>query len=342
MDKKSIFFSALFSLSLTGMACNNTEPPPEETPQSTAPVEQAAAPPAVFEDVETDKTPTSQTVGRTPSLIPATTPSQQQKIIAQGKTSNPFNLVPDPQRNILIQPNPDYVPPEVKAAAAQQQAKAGGTNGGGGTTGTTGTTANSQGKMGGTTTNPGNGSTLPAPPNIRNGGGAIKPKPFFVPVLPTLPEPELAKQILVSGVVKIGNKTNLIVETPQEGGKSLVQYVKEGDYLGNGQVLVKRIDTNRYTPLIILEQYGIEVSKKVGVSSLNVAVAQAPAPNTPGEITINNVGTIFEPATPLGGVPTNNVVSPTESIPRELTDREIRERSRENLIQQIRNNSLIN
>jgi hypothetical protein len=338
MDKKSIFLSALFSLSLMGMACNNTEPPAEENPESTAPVEQTEAPPAVFEDVEEGKTPTTaQPVTRTASLIPATTPSQQQKIIAQGKTSNPFNLVPDPKRNILIQPNPDYVPPEVKAAAAaQQQAQAGGANSGG-------TTANGQNKPGssGTTTNPGNGSTLPVPPNIRNGGSTIKPKPFFVPVLPKLPEPELAKQILVSGVVKIGNKTNLIVETPQAGGKSLIQYVKEGDYLGNGQVLVKRIDTNRYTPLIILEQYGIEVSKKVGVSSLNVAVAQTPAANTPGETTLNNVGTILEPTTPLGGVPINNA-APAESIPRELTDREIRERSRENLIQQIRNNSLIN
>ena len=43
------------------------------------------------------------------------------------------------------------------------------------------------------------------------------------------------------------------------------QYVKEGQRLSNGRVLVKRIEANRGpTPVVILEENGVEVAKRVG------------------------------------------------------------------------------
>lgn len=94
--------------------------------------------------------------------------------------------------------------------------------------------------------------------------------PPVIPQLPPLPEPDLARQIAVTGVVDVGGEANAIVQVPNEPSR----YVKVGQRLSNGQVLVKRIEMNRGpTPVVVLEQYGIEVGKEVG----------APAEGTPGQ-----------------------------------------------------------
>lgn len=99
---------------------------------------------------------------------------------------------------------------------------------------------------------PGSGSTT---------GPDLKPEPEFIPDLPKLPEATVAKQIKVEGVVQVDNQPSAIVKVPNEPS----QYVKEGQRLSNGRVLVKRIEANRGpTPVVILEENGVEVAKRVG------------------------------------------------------------------------------
>lgn len=86
----------------------------------------------------------------------------------------------------------------------------------------------------------------------------------FAPELPVLPEPEQARGVQITGVIQVGGVPSAIVKVPNEPDR----YVRVGQRLSNGQVLVKRIEMNRGPePVVILEQYGIEVSKRVGDKS---------------------------------------------------------------------------
>jgi hypothetical protein len=110
----------------------------------------------------------------------------------------------------------------------------------------------SSGKLPSSSTKPGVGS--PTEPGLT-------PEPQFTPDLPKLPEATLAKQIKVEGVVQVDNQPSAIVKVPNQPS----QYVKEGQRLSNGRVLVKRIEASRGpTPIVILEENGIEVAKRVG------------------------------------------------------------------------------
>lgn len=85
--------------------------------------------------------------------------------------------------------------------------------------------------------------------------------PKFVPDLPKLPEPTLAQGVEVTGVVEVGGVPQAILKAPNESSR----YVRAGQRVSNGQVLVKRIEMNRGpAPVVILEQYGIEVARQVG------------------------------------------------------------------------------
>ncbi|WP_244887720.1 hypothetical protein [Anabaena cylindrica] len=88
----------------------------------------------------------------------------------------------------------------------------------------------------------------------------------IVPVLPPQPQPDSAKAVLVSGVVLIGKQPQAIIKVPDEPTS---RYVQSGQRLANG-VLIKRIEMNRGSdPVVILEQYGIEVAKSVGEKPAN-------------------------------------------------------------------------
>ena len=71
----------------------------------------------------------------------------------------------------------------------------------------------------------------------------------------------LAQGVVVTGVVELGEITQIIVKAPNE---SFSRYVQPGQYLSDGRVLVKRIDMKGATPIVILEQSGIEVAKQIG------------------------------------------------------------------------------
>ena len=86
------------------------------------------------------------------------------------------------------------------------------------------------------------------------------------PNLPAPPpaRPTLAQEVMITGLYQANGVTKLIVQAPEESNS---RYVEVGEYLSNGQVLVKNIDTSQSPPVVILEQAGIEVAKAIGEDS---------------------------------------------------------------------------
>ncbi|WP_421658025.1 hypothetical protein [Leptothermofonsia sp. ETS-13] len=86
-------------------------------------------------------------------------------------------------------------------------------------------------------------------------------RPAARPVPPP-PTTNLASAVEVSGVVHIDGKAQAIVRAPNEGTS---RYVRVGQRLSDGQVLVKRIEMIAGSdPVVVLEENGVEVPKVVG------------------------------------------------------------------------------
>ncbi|MBV9387932.1 MAG: hypothetical protein JOZ78_16035 [Chroococcidiopsidaceae cyanobacterium CP_BM_ER_R8_30] len=126
------------------------------------------------------------------------------------------------------------------------------------------------------------------PPPLTNGnagsqfnphpGNLLPPAPPIA-ALPPPPQADLAKAILVTGVVQVGNEAEAIVKVPNEATS---RYVQVGQRLSNGQVLVKRIEMNQGpNPVVILEQYGIEVAKAIGEEPANSSPQGTPTSAPP-------------------------------------------------------------
>lgn len=109
----------------------------------------------------------------------------------------------------------------------------------------------------------------------------VVPNPTLVSVLPPPVQPELARAVLVTGVVLIGQEPQAIIKVPNEPTS---RYVQAGQRLANG-VLVKRIEMNEGSnPVVIFEQYGMEVARNVGESPINAA-SPATTPENPVSVT---------------------------------------------------------
>lgn len=90
-------------------------------------------------------------------------------------------------------------------------------------------------------------------------------------------EPTLANNVVISGLYKANGRTRLIVTAPEEDSS---RYVEVGQYLSNGQVLVKRVTQNGFSnPTVILEQSGREVEKSIG-ENLNGGNSLSSLPTT--------------------------------------------------------------
>lgn len=113
---------------------------------------------------------------------------------------------------------------------------------------------------------------------FRPGRGNLLPPVVSVPFVPTAPQPDLAKGVTVTGVVQVGTQTQAIVKVPNEATS---RYVREGQRLSNGRVLVKRIEMNQGPePVVILEQYGTEVNKVVGEVPANAQTGKSTGATT--------------------------------------------------------------
>lgn len=117
--------------------------------------------------------------------------------------------------------------------------------------------------------------SIPAPPTLPSLGLVpLPPVPeasSTIPPLPTaaiaprvapLSRTHLADKIQVAGVIQTRGQLSAIVRSPDEiAGR----YVVVGDYLANGKVLVKRIESRPGAePIVVLEQNGVQVRKSVG------------------------------------------------------------------------------
>ena len=73
---------------------------------------------------------------------------------------------------------------------------------------------------------------------------------------------KLAQEVIISGLYESNGRTKLIVRAPEEDNS---RYVEVGQYLSNGQILVKSIDPYHFpTPMVTLEQSGVEITKVIG------------------------------------------------------------------------------
>ncbi|MBW4560037.1 MAG: hypothetical protein KME32_02580 [Mojavia pulchra JT2-VF2] len=116
----------------------------------------------------------------------------------------------------------------------------------------------------------------------------VVPSPNLVSVLPKPEQPELAKSVLVTGVILVRNQLQAIIKVPNEPTS---RYVQAGQRLANG-LLIKRIEMNEGSnPIVIVEQYGIEVARMVG---------DAPANSAPSNT--NNGGNSISWTTPLPNI----------------------------------------
>ncbi|MBD1849934.1 hypothetical protein [Leptolyngbya sp. FACHB-711] len=103
------------------------------------------------------------------------------------------------------------------------------------------------------------------------------------PIAPPPPQPELARAVQVTGVVQIGGTPYAIVTAPNEPTS---RYVRAGQRLSNGQVLVRRIEMNTgIEPVVVLEQFGVEVVRSIGEGGAPGAgtTPAAAVPNSSGQ-----------------------------------------------------------
>jgi hypothetical protein len=81
------------------------------------------------------------------------------------------------------------------------------------------------------------------------------------PPIPPPPDTQLAEGIEVTGVIDVGSQVQIIAKAPNEPTS---RYIKVGQKIANGEVVVKRVEEEAGEPVVILEQNGVEVSKRVG------------------------------------------------------------------------------
>ncbi|ACK68719.1 conserved hypothetical protein [Gloeothece citriformis PCC 7424] len=199
-------------------------------------------------------------------LIPSSPPSQIP--IQQGRT-DPFAAVPVTPI-ITVDPTKIPTPPAPTSVIPATPSRV--------------PTANPSG----VSRNVPNPSVRSNPPGVTNRPGKANPPTASVPpgkpqppvpqapvAPPPPPQPTEAEGVLVSGVVGLPTRPIAIIKAP---GERVERTVTPGSFIANGQVLVKAIYADSDNPIVILEQYGIEVAKKVGE-----APVQANAPETPQE-----------------------------------------------------------
>ncbi|WP_017299935.1 hypothetical protein [Nodosilinea nodulosa] len=229
--------------------------PAQNTPVESVPVPDTSAQPpdAEFAEPLVPVAPQLSPIARA-DLIQSTDPNERLQQINNSR-SDPFAAVPIP-------PPPQVVaPPTVPGAPSPGTATPAGSRPAGSSPGGGSSVATAPGQPGA-----GSGSTS----GSTSGGARGGAKPATPPLapLPSLPQPTLAEAVVVTGVMTIGNENFAVVQTSMGS-----QYVKVGQRVANGQVLIKRIDIRGSEPSVVLEQNGIEVTRSVG--------APAPAVDQP-------------------------------------------------------------
>ncbi|MCY7333082.1 MAG: hypothetical protein LH649_10590 [Pseudanabaena sp. CAN_BIN31] len=97
------------------------------------------------------------------------------------------------------------------------------------------------------------------------------------PPPPLPPDIKAAEGTKVTGTVEIAGMMFAIIQAFEEPTS---RYVRVGQMISNGKVLVKRIDTNAEPPIVVLQQNGVEVLRPVGAPAVGVVDTTKPQPQT--------------------------------------------------------------
>ncbi len=112
-----------------------------------------------------------------------------------------------------------------------------------------------------------------------------------IAALPEIPQPTTARAVRVSGVIQIGGSPYAIVKAPNE----IERYVRQGERIAGGSVIVKRIDTGSIEPRVILVENGIEVERLVTAADEPIAEEEEPSPAADTVSTIGVLPTLPRP-----------------------------------------------
>jgi len=137
-----------------------------------------------------------------------------------------------------------------------------------------------------------------AKPNLR---AAIVVRTSNRPSVVTPPDTKAAEGTKITGTVEVSGTIYAIIDA---FGEPTSRYVRAGQMISNGRVLVKRIDTNSEPPIVVLQQNGVEVLRAVGAPVIGAVdptqpaePAAAPAPSTtPKPTTTTTPFTLLPPA----------------------------------------------
>jgi len=279
-------FLGIIALAITGCGSSDNSQTVSPAP-STPPIAASPSPvkPITPQPPVIAQNP-SGTVYLAPSLIQPTNANQRVKQVAKGRR-DPFAALFAP---VSTTPIPVSIAPPSDAttqARTSSSATASGSSNANRRRPNSTVAARNSGSTNNQTSNPvkvnvGNQSSpsQAIPPGTPNTSPINPLPPSGLPAnnLPPAPPeqlaPQLAQNVTVMGVIQIGEVTQAIVQVPNEATS---RYVQVGQRLSNGQVLVKRIEMNEGAePLVILEQYGVEVAKGVGEEPANQNDGQTP------------------------------------------------------------------
>lgn len=191
---------------------------------------QTAQPVAPFPVIEDETPDLDATPPASASVfIPSTDPDQRRQVNAEGRT-NPFSDLPMSPSIVFKPPTPAPPAPPSNGGSSTSGSSDSQPSGSTGASGTSGAGL-------GTGTIPG----FDNPPSL--------------PPLPTL-----AEEVQVTGVIRVNGVDNIILKAP---GEEHSRTVRIGEYVSNGQIKVKSVDLQTNSPIVVLEQNGIEVVKQI-------------------------------------------------------------------------------
>jgi hypothetical protein len=253
--KSQITATAILSLAIAGCTIGNNPEAnqPGTTPKTPDQTETAAKPP------EPESTQTQPFAAQNPGLIEPTKVEQRIELTKKGRP-DPFGEIVAAPISVMPQNLPQKEVPKLPPLPTQQ--------------------INPQTRQPQSPNNrPRNpvqvGQNIPSNPPSQP---QVEAKPPVQPVIPSVlpqvitpkqlepvapppPQPTEARAVFVSGVVLIGQQPKAIIKAPNEPTS---RYVQAGQRLASG-VLVKRIEMNSGSdPVVVFEQFGIEVAKAVG------------------------------------------------------------------------------
>lgn len=264
MDRTSkILVAAIMTVAIAGCATEDTPQAANPIPSATPVAKSPAAAAQSFNNPVVSGQQRTKLTGAASNLIQPTNATERIILVSKGRI-DPFaqivgQAVPEMSQTISARPVPS-LPPLPPATKPQK-----------------GNTSNNQ-----TTLTPNKSARVVKPPSLTpvlpKVLPQVVPNPTLVSVLPPPAQPDLAKAVMVTGVVIIGKAPQAIIKIPNE---LTSRYVEAGQRLANG-VLVKRIEMNEGSnPIVILEQYGIEVARTVG----EVPTGTTPATTNPVSVT---------------------------------------------------------